>query len=194
MENFNLSNVLVFLIFFLPGFISIKVYDLLISTGNRDFSKALFEAIGFSTINFAILSWLIYLNILYTSWLSYPIFFIISILIVFIAIPVILPFLFLKIIKGNFFSKYIINPILKPWDYVFEKREVSWVIVNLKNGIKIGGKYNGNSYSSSYPANEQIYIEEVWKLDNDYRFIEPIERSNGIIILGDDISSIEFFK
>ena len=40
----------------------------------------------------------------------------------------------------------------------------------------------------------EAFIEEVWKLDEDGRFIEPIERSKGIIILGKEISSIEFFQ
>ena len=177
MENFTLNNISIFLIFFLPGFISMKVYDLLISTDRLDFSASLFEAIGFSTINFALLSWLIYVNIANQFWVNSPVWFIISILIVFFIFPVILPFFFLKIIESKYFAKYIVNPVLKPWDYVFGKREVYWVVVNLKNGIKIGGMYNENSFSSSYPSNEQIYLEQVWKLDSDGVFLETIERS-----------------
>jgi len=194
MENFTVDNIFFFIIFFLPGFISIKVYDLLISSERRDFKNGLFEAISFSTINFALLSWLVYLN-LKNYWVKEsPILFIISVILIFFLFPSVLPFIFLKVIQTKLFSKYIINPIQKPWDYVFNKREVFWTIVNLKNGTKIGGRYDENSFSSSYPAKEQIYLEEVWKLDDTGAFIEPIERSKGIIIIGDDISSIEFLK
>lgn len=194
MENFTLNNVSIFIIFFLPGFISTKVYDLLISTDRRDFSKSLFEVIGFSTINFALLSWLIYLNIIKAYWVSYPILFILSVIVIFFAFPTVLPIIYLKTIQTKYFSKFIVNPIQKPWDFIFSKRQAFWVIINLKNGVKIGGVYDENSFSSSYPSKEQIYLEQVWKLDSNGVFLEPIERSKGIIILGDDISSIEFFQ
>jgi len=194
MENFTFNNISLFIIFFLPGFISTKVYDLLISTDRRDFSKSLFEVIGFSTINFALLSWLIYLNIVNTFWTTYPILFILSVIIIFFIFPSILPIIYLKIIQTKYFSKFIISSLHKPWDFIFSKRQAFWVIINLKNGIKIGGKYDENSFSSSYPSKEQIYLEEVWKLDSEGVFLGPIERSKGIIILGDDISSIEFFQ
>lgn len=194
MEKFTFDNVYIFVIFFLPGFISIKVYDLIISTERRDFSKSLFEVIGYSVVNFALLSWLIYLNVVNTSWLYSPFWFIVSIIVVFFGFPAVLPFFFLIIIKSKYFSKYIVHPVLKPWDYVFSKREQLWVIVNLKDGTKIGGIYSEKSFTSSYPSNEQIYLEQVWKLDDKGAFDKPIERSNGIIILGSDISSIELFK
>jgi len=55
-------------------------------------------------------------------------------------------------------------------------------------------KFDTNSFASSYPAEEQIYIEEVWDLDEKGKFIKPIERSKGIIISEKEISSVEFFK
>ena len=57
----------------------------------------------------------------------------------------------------------------KPWDYVFSRRQAYWVIVHLRDGRKIGGRFDRKSFASSYPADEQIYIEEVWRLDEDGR-------------------------
>ena len=48
-----------FLIFFIPGFISLKVYDLLVPGERRDFSKSLFDAVAYSSLNFVALLWLI---------------------------------------------------------------------------------------------------------------------------------------
>jgi hypothetical protein len=87
-----------------------------------------------------------------------------------------------------------VSPIQKPWDYVFRKKKVFWIVIHLKDGRKIGGRYDRNSFSSSYPSKEQIYLEEVWKLDENGRFGEPITRSKGIIVLGEEILAIEFFK
>ena len=91
-------------------------------------------------------------------------------------------------------STRIINPIPKPWDYVFGKRESYWIIVHFKDGKKIGGRYDTNSFASSYPAEEQIYIEEVWNIDKEGRFKDKVDRSKGVIISKSDVSAIEFFE
>jgi hypothetical protein len=80
------------------------------------------------------------------------------------------------------------------WDYVFGKRNPFWIIVHLKNGQKIGGFFGDESFASSNPADEQIYLEEVWVLDDDGRFLSPAEGSRGIIIMNDEIRAVEFFE
>jgi len=91
-------------------------------------------------------------------------------------------------------AKHIIHPFKKPWDFVFGKKEAYWVIVHLKDKRKIGGKFAKNSFASSYPSEEQIYLEEVWTLDENGKFKEPLKRSGGIIILGKEILAVEFFR
>ena len=68
------------------------------------------------------------------------------------------------------------------------------MIIHLKDGRRIGGRFDENSSASSFPAKEQIYIEEVWELDENGKFIEPIKRSAGIIVLSNEILSVELFK
>jgi hypothetical protein len=80
-----------------------------------------------------------------------------------------------------------VHPIRKPWDYVFGKREPFWVIVHLHNGQRIGGRFDVQSFASSDPADEQIYLEADWVLDEQGRFLRPVERSRGIIIMKDEI-------
>ncbi|MGA2957043.1 MAG: DUF6338 family protein [Thermodesulfobacteriota bacterium] len=41
---------------------------------------------------------------------------------------------------------------------------------------------------------EQIYIEEVWALDEKGRFRQKIEGSRGLIISKEDYEAIEFFE
>ena len=55
----NISDFLLFLIIFLPGFISLKIYDLLVPSAPRDFSKSFFEVIAYSALNYGFFSWLI---------------------------------------------------------------------------------------------------------------------------------------
>ena len=86
------------------------------------------------------------------------------------------PFLFLRLSTWRPIAKHLLHPIRKPWDYVFGKREPFWIIVHLQNGQKIGGRFGIGSFASSDPAHEQIYLEEVWVLDERGRFVSPVER------------------
>ena len=193
MDIWQIDKLSLFLIFFIPGFISIKIYDLLIPSEKRDFSKSIFEVIGFSAINFAALSWFIILIHSGNFFRDHRIWYFLALLIVIFVIPILWPIVLLKVLFWSPIAKRVIHPILKPWDYIFGRRNAYWVIIHLQDGRKIGGKYDKNSFASSYPAEEQIYLEEVWELDEKSAFKKRIDRSNGIIILGKDISSIEFF-
>lgn len=194
MDIWQLDKLVLFLGFFVPGFISIRIYDLLVPSERRDFSKYLFEAIGYSSLNFAALLWLIILIHSENFYVHCKILYFIFLFIIIFIIPILWPILFLKLSTWTPIARYIIHPIQKPWDYIFGKKEAFWVIIHLKNGRKMGGRYDTNSFSSSYPSEEQIYLEEVWKLDKNDIFIESIERSKGIIVSAKEISSIEFFK
>ncbi len=193
-DIWQIDKLLLFLIFVLPGFISLMIYDYLIPSVKRDFSKSIVEIICFSTLNFIALSFLIYINLNFKYYENCLIVFYLSLLIIFILMPALWPVFFVKLTNTKFFNRYFIHPVSKPWDYFFGKKEAAWVIVHLKNGKMIGGLYSSNSFASSYPDKEQIYLEEIWKLDEKGAFLEKINRTKGVIILGDDISSLEFFK
>ena len=77
--------------------------------------------------------------------------------------------------------------------FFFNQTEPLWIIVNLKDGTKVGGVFADKSYASSYPVGEQLYLESVWKIE-DGEFTEPFEGSKGVIIMGKEISFIEFFR
>ena len=171
-----------------------KVYDLMIPGEQRKYSESLYEVIAYSALNYAALSWLIIIIFSGDFYEKYnPLFFFLLILIL-LVFPILWPIIYLKLLDWDLISKHIVHPIKKPWDYIFMQGELHWVIVHLKNGGKIGGKWAKKSYASSYPAKEKIYLEEVWKIDKNGKFIRKIKRTDGIIVLGDDIMSVEFFK
>ena len=86
------------------------------------------------------------------------------------------------------------HPTQKPWDYVFSKRESYWVKVVLNDGLTIGGKYSSNSFASSTPASEQLYLEETWIIKEKGGFDRKKNQTNGVIILSKDIAYIELIK
>ncbi|MGC9222968.1 MAG: DUF6338 family protein [Terracidiphilus sp.] len=183
-----------FVIFFLPGFISMKVYDLMVPGVPREASRSLLEAISYSTLNFGVLFWLI-------AWIQtndfyhrHFILYSLAIAMIMVAIPACWPFAYLKLASWQPIAKHFTNPIQKPWDYVFGKRNPYWIIVHLKNGLRIGGRFATHSFASSNPAEEQIYLEEVWTLDEEGRFLKKIEQTRGIIIMQNEIRAVEFFE
>jgi len=194
MNIMEIDKFFVFIIFFVPGFISIKIYDLLVLADRHDFSKSIQEAIGYSCLNYGALSWLIVLIHKYNFLDLYPILYFIIIFIIVFIFPIIWPILFLRLLTWKPITKYFNNPIPKPWDYIFLKREPFWIIIHLKNGGRVGGIYDNDSFASLSPIEEQIYLQEVWELDEFGKFIEPIKRSRGILIMREEISSIELFQ
>lgn len=48
-----------FLVFVVPGFVAMAVYDLLVPSPRRDRAKSMLEVISYSMVNLAITSWLI---------------------------------------------------------------------------------------------------------------------------------------
>lgn len=193
MEITNMNSLFIFVLLFIPGFVSIKVYDLLIANDLRDFSKSFFEVLAYGAVNFAILSWWIIPICGNDYYLNHPYFFAFSAICILFVAPIIWPIVYVWLLKWPWLNKRIIHPVKRPWDWFFTENNSVWVIVNLADGTKIGGVYSDNSYTSSYPLKEQIYLEEVWKLDENDKFIEPVPNTKGILIIGKDISSIEFF-
>ena len=195
MESLTFENIQVFIIFFLPGFISVKTYQFLIATEKIEFSKAIFETIGYSILNYILMSWLIWLNLKEDWMFINSIWFYLSTFITLIITPIIWPLIIYLVLRSEWIKKFIvIHPIKSAWDSFFHKRESYWVIVHLKDGRKIGGKYSKNSFVSSFPRKEEIYLETVWKLNNDGSFESEINGTRGILILGDEIMAIEFKK
>lgn len=194
MNSFDPQTLGLLLIFFVPGFISIKVYDLLVPSERRDFSKSLLEAVSFSCVNFALLYWAIVVIHSPSFQSAHPAWFYLASLVILFIAPVLWPVLYAKILHIPVFRSRVIHPVSKPWDYLFGQRKSYWVIVHLKGGRRIGGRFDTHSFASSYPAEEQIYLEEVWRLDCEGKFLKKVDRTKGIIISHEEWDAIEFFE
>jgi hypothetical protein len=180
-----------FLIFFVPGFISLKIYDVFIPTERRDFSKSLFDAVAYSALNLVGLFWLITLmrSGRMPGWLWY-----FSLLFVCVIAPALWPILLFKLRHHHLIAPHIPGPVSRVWDCLFTQKKEYWVIVHLKDQRRIGGVFSTRSFASSSPAPPEIYLEEVWELNEAGVFTKPVESSAGILILGEDILALEFFS
>jgi hypothetical protein len=187
----NQETFALFLVFFVPGFISITVYDALIPGERRDFSKSIFEAIAYSSLNFAALLWLV--GIVRTRDLN-PMLWYLCIFVLLIGMPAVWPLLILRLRRTKWGASRIASPNARVWDEIFAQQVPYWVIVYLKDDRRIGGLYGANSYTSHSPAPPEIYLEETWHVDDKGFTGARVKSTAGILIPGADIQAIEFFR
>lgn len=195
MENLTDFNLIKFIIFFIPGFISIKIWSLIVANELKKVSDYVLEIISYSCFNFALFSWLILLMNKYSEWFNQYYFFnIIGYLLMILIGPIIWPIILYKIRTSKYFCERFLIPIPKSWDYFFSKREECFILIHLTNGSLIGGIYSNDSYASSYPESEDLYIEEIWKIDEKGHFINKLEGTKGLWVPKSSYDYIEFLK
>jgi hypothetical protein len=75
----------------------------------------------------------------------------------------------------------------------FSTNEPCWVIVHLADGGRIGGYFGGESFASAHPHSGDFYLEELWEIDPEGHFAQPIANSKGAIFHRNDYVWLEFF-
>lgn len=192
MDIWEIDKIFIFIAFVIPGFISIKFYQLLTPGHKAAPSNLLIDAISYSAINYSIL--LIPIVSVENSSLRtvHPQLYLIFYIFVLFLAPTMWAAIWKKLRESNNFQKNAPHPIPRPWDYVFSQRKPYWIKVFLKNGEVVAGLYAEKSFSSSSPESEQIYLQETWILNDKGGFERAKNQTAGIIILSDQISHIEF--
>ena len=91
---------------------------------------------------------------------------------------------------------YSSHTIPYAWDYAFEQNDFFYVYITLIDGAQIYGLYHFNSFASSEPDDRDIFLEKVFDVTTENDIVELKERINtkGMLIRGNQISSIEFLK
>jgi hypothetical protein len=194
MEVWESHKLTLFIFFVVPGFISLKIYELLFPKAPKDTTQQLIDAIAYSSINYAILIFPIFIVETGTFRQLHPYFYMSFYLFAMFATPVLTCFAYSWARRTEFMQQFFPHPTLRPWDLVFGNRKTYWVIVTRKDGTKIGGLHGGNSFTSNSPAPDEIYLEQHWEMNSGGGLERARTDTEGILILAGDISTIEFFK
>lgn len=193
MDIWEVDKLIIFIAFVVPGFISLKTYELLQPGLAKDSSQQVVDAVAYSSINYALLLWPIYTVERHNLQASYPTLYALFYVFVLLVAPIVWAWMFRWLRTTQLIQKSLAHPTGKPWDYVFSQRKPYWVIATLSDGRQIAGRYDEKSFASSSPATEQIYLEEAWMLNEDGGLERPRVDSAGIIILSQDIVTLELF-
>lgn len=189
MDIWSQDKLALFVLFVIPGFIGMKFYELLCPGTYKDSSARVIDATAYSSINYALLAPLLW------NWrpsATCPFTNYLIALFVLIAAPVLWAYLWKRLRETKSFQKNAPHPIEKPWDFFFKQRKPHWVKITLNNGTIIGGKFYDRSFASSSPAEEQLYLEESWLLDDKGKFVRKINDTTGVLVLSKNISHVEF--
>ncbi len=188
-------DIIKFIIFIIPGFISMKIWCLIVANDSKKIAENVLEVISYSCFNYAALSWLILIINKNFEWFTLHTFWlIIFILLILLIFPILWPILLYKIRTTTFFKNHFMHPIPKPWDYFFSKKEGCFILIHLNNGAKIGGLFSSDSYASSFPNKEDLFIEQVWEINDKGEFIKEIEGTRGLWVSNSCFEYLEFFK
>jgi len=191
-DLWDASKLSLFALFVVPGFIAIKCYQLFFPGTHRSASEQLVDAIAYSVINYAL--WFIpapFVQKELSVGNGGMFHFFYHVAVVFVS-PIILVWIWKCIRTSQLVQRSAPHPVEKPWDFVFRKREAYWLKIFLKNGEVLAGRYGSNSFASSAPSDEQLYLEEVWILGEKGQFERVKDRSAGAIISSSEISYVEF--
>ena len=198
----------ILILFFIPGFIVDSIVDRFIVRATRTDAQRLLRIIAYSALNYALLSPFIipripfliglYRNPGEQSFDFYPdgLFTIFTLLI----LPVVIGILIAYVTQGQALTRIATAVNLgtneltpKAWDVVFGQGNAYWVIIETDDGKRHAGIFVPKSYVSSYPEPEDIYIEELWRLDEEGNFDAKIPGSKGAHFRGDKIRTIYFY-
>jgi hypothetical protein len=204
MDIWEINSFILFIAFFIPGFVAQKTYSLFYTSETPSANQTVINAVAYSCINYGLFSPILYFEL--ASYLYSPttyefalrplfVFFLLFICPILVSLfYVFVPNVSREIPCLRGLMKYIRYPVPKPWDYVFRDQSQFYkVIMEFSDGKRIGGLYQDKSFTSSFPEDEQIYLEEVWEI-KDHKFIRKIPDSKGILASSKDLKFLELYE
>lgn len=186
--------------FLIPGFVWSAVLSMLVPTRTRASEVRFLEFLTLSCINHGLWSWALF-AVFQTGFVdSQPGWSAVILFGIIFVSPVILGllsgFLRQREIVGRFLGWLgvrMVHPIPRAWDWHFSRERPSWVLVRLKDGTRVFGLFHHNSFAADDPDHRDIYLEAQFRLSEGGEWA-PVEDTDGVLILADDIAFIEFRK
>lgn len=192
MPDIALDNLQLILTLIVPGFVAVRVYDLLIPAERRDFSKMIIDVFAYSVFIFPLIAWPLYSLQVNGFPIDRPLAYIYVYVGLILVVPTALSSIVVFLRKKGWFPS-LPHPSPTAWDFIFSQEKAFWLIFHLKDGRRIGGFFAEKSFASAYPREQAVYVEELWSLGEDGTFSSKIDRNAGGLIRRADCDIVEFF-
>jgi len=189
----NVEVVYVALVFIVPGYIFLTFRNQFVAGQDRLGTEQMLNFFTYSTINFALFGWIIYLAIAFSLE---PVWRILAWTGTLVIIPAVMGLIAGVCAKREFVGRIYrwmglnpIHPTPRAWEYVFYDSPAAWILVTLKNDTKFAGWWGGDSFASSDPKERDLYISQVFEIDGDNPW-KPTKKS--LFVAAGEIRTIEF--
>jgi hypothetical protein len=185
-KDFSWSGLAFFVLFILPGFISLKVWTQIVPSPERPLKDVVGEVLAFGILNAAVVAPLLILWNPSNAVVVY-----VAFVLGLVVVPAAWPFCLDRAVDLLQRSNILLIPSRTAWDFAFSIGTPYFVIVHLKDGRRIGGYYGENSFAGVYPNSGHLYLEEIWSLDADGAFVGIVPDSAGIVLKPGDYAFVE---
>lgn len=206
MPDFTPEKFLLFLAFVAPGFFAMQVYSLWYPSQKKEWGTSLVETVCYSLLIYTLWSrWLIrhareggivndHGQLHAGALFQQPDLLFEAMLWIGLATPVVLASV-LYLLRCHVLPKLVRmdHPTRTAWDYAFSKNRCAFVVCTLKDGQQIGGLYGGRSYATSFPVDQELFIERVC-LIKDGKPVEWVPGSRGMVIKTAECRTVEFLE
>lgn len=92
------------------------------------------------------------------------------------------------------FGLHLAHHLPASWDYAFEGRtDGTYILVTMQDGSQIAGRWAKGSFASSSKEERDLYLSEMWEIDEDEGDWTRLNPVQSILICAKDIRYIEFF-
>lgn len=187
--------------FIIPGSIVISITRRVIPKKENEYNTKILEYFIYSFLNFfmwSILIYDIYSNI--DSWKEHYVLLWLTLFMIIFLSPLAIALIVIQIDQKDIIRKICIYFNLtsldtdpSAWDFKFKNISSEWVIVTLKNDKIVSGFLGSLSYISQNEKERDIYISEVFEIDENNKWTRK-KNTDGILIKAEEIKYIEFFK
>jgi hypothetical protein len=198
---------IIFILFFIPGFLVDQIVHRRYTPQRRDTTEVILTIGAWALLNYALWTPILIPLVIHAGTEGYGRYLrahIVVLALLVVAIAILAPIVEAIIVGRLFASGWIkrlfaevlgvrIQPIPKGWDYVFSQNRPYLALITLTDGTKFGAAFGSKSFASSYPAEEDIYFEVVYSIDETGQFGMPAPLSAGLLLKRADIRSMELF-
>lgn len=192
MEEFLKNDGRLLFLLVVPGFVALRLYDLLVPSVRRNWSEALVEVVSVGTINLVVVGQLLEPFMNQGGWRAK-----VAWAILLFGSPLLLALLTIAARGSELVQRWLPHPVELSWDKFFApgaagERRRAFVACRLKDGGMVGGFFGSDSFASSAPGAQELYLEEAWKMDENGDFLERVAGTQGLHVRRDDCWLIEF--
>lgn len=180
-----------FATFIVPGFIAIKVWDLLVPSTRRDFSKMVIELVVYSMLFFPVVEWIRGLMIGAKWNEDDPFLYSVGLLgaIVVPAMVATVAFHRLRLLAAA--PLQLPSPVPAGYDYAFSQEGPLWLYFHLQDGRILVGGYEEGCCAGTGVSSREIYVSQPHFLDPEGRS-EPMLGADFALVKYDDCTLIGF--